>query len=180
MGYSTIIAGIFFVATLIVSFYVYADSATRMSNISLQSLQSASSIQLEKIRSSAHIGSILVSGDFSRLYVNITNTGDLKITQDTFSAIDLLITYTDNATGVTQTYWCQFNSSDPSTYRWIVNSTITPNPFPAIIDPLNWDPSKTLSITVELPTPHDIKPGTVGYLKVILPPGTSTAQAFNA
>jgi len=178
MSYGTIIAGIYFVAILLVSCYVYADSVNRMSNMSFQSIQSASSIEMEKLRSSASIKSILLASDHATLYVNVTNTGDVKITGDEFQDIDILITYTDNATGITQSYWCYYDSNNPANDRWILNSTITPNPFPAIVNPLDWDPSETLSLTIELAAPHQIRGGTTGYLKVILPQGSSNAQTF--
>lgn len=178
MGYGTIIAGIYFVAILLVSCYVYADSVNRMSNISFQSIQSASSIEIEKLRSSANVASIVESNDHTKLFVNLTNTGDVKINRVDFQDIDVLVTYTDNATGITQSYWCYYGSNDPAKDRWIVNSTIVPNPFPAIINPLDWDPSETLSITIELAASHQIRAGTTGYLKVILPQGSSSAETF--
>jgi archaellum component FlaF (FlaF/FlaG flagellin family) len=181
MGFGTIIAGIFFVVVLIASCYVYADSVTRLSQSSLESIQGATSIQLEKLRSSADIVSIVPSPDRTMVYVNITNTGELKITRNEFQYIDILITYTDDATGVTQTYWCYFVSSPvlyaPTQVRWLwwLNST---NPVPAIINPLDWDPSKTLSITIELAYSQQIRSGTNGYLRVTLPEGSSCAQTF--
>ena len=178
MSYGTMIAGIYFVAILLVSCYVYADSVTRMSDISVQSIQKASSIQIEKLKSSAYIGSIQLTSDHTKLYVNVTNTGDFKIVRNDLQYIDLLITFTDNATGITQSYYCYYNFANPTKERWILNSTIIPNPFPAIINPLDWDPSKTLSITIQLAGSHQIRAGTTGYLKVILPRGSSTAQTF--
>jgi hypothetical protein len=178
MGFGTIIAGIYFVAVLIVSGYVVTDTVNRMSNTSYESVLTASSIELEKLRSSASISGILIGDEHGEIYVNITNTGEVRIVSADFLQIDIILTYTDNSTRLTQTHWCYYDSNDPSQYRWLLNSTFSPNPFPAMVNPLDWDPSKTLSITIELAEPHHIMPGSVGYLKVVLPEGSSTAQTF--
>jgi len=178
VGFGTIVAGIYFVAVLVVSLYVYANSVTQLSNASLQSIEGATSIQLDRLRSSANINNITVSPDDSEIFVNVTNTGDLKISSTEFQSIDVFVTYTNNATGVTQTYWCYYQSSDLTQNRWSLNSAVSPNPFPATIDPLDWDPAKTLSITIQLATPNHIRPGTAGYLKIVLPQGSSASQLF--
>jgi len=178
MGFGTIVAGIYFVAVLVMSMYVYASSVTQLSNTSLQSIEGATSIQLDRLRSSASISNITVSDDTSELFVTIINTGDLKVPGIDFSSIDVLITYTDNATGISQTYWCYYQSIDPAQNRWALNSTIVPNPYPATVDPLDWNPSKTLAIVVQLATPHHFRPGTGGYLKIVLPQGSSADLSF--
>jgi archaellum component FlaF (FlaF/FlaG flagellin family) len=179
MGFGTVVAGIYFVAILLVSCYVYADLVTRTSSISFRSIESASSIQMEKLRSSANIGSILLASDHTKVYANITNTGEIKIVNASLQYIDILITYTDNRTGVTQSYWCYYDPHNSTIRdRWFLNWTIHPNPFPAIINPLDWDPSKTLSITIELGASHQIRARTDGHLKLILPLGSSSEQKF--
>ena len=180
MGFGTIIAGIYFVTILIVSGYAIADTINRMSMLSYQEVVSASSIQLAKLRSSAYVSGLLVGGDHAELYVNLTNNGEVTIVQSDFKQIDVILTYTDNATGNTQSHWCYFDG-DASQDRWILNSTVNPNPFPAVIDPLDWNPSKTLSITIVLASPSEISdsPNSAGYLKVVLPGGFSTAETFH-
>jgi len=178
MGFATIVAGIYLVAVLIVSFYVCANSVNQLSTASIQSIQGATSIQIQRLESSAQISQVAVSPDESKLFVNVTNNGDMKVPNSAFQEIDVFVTYTDNSTGMTQTYWCYYNSANPAQDRWALNSTITPNPFPATVDPYNWDPSKTLSITIQLAVPHHIQPGTTVYLKIILPEGSSTADSF--
>ena len=178
MGFGTIIAGIYFVAVLIVSGYVVTDTVSRMSNTSYESVVSASSIQLAQLRSSASITGILVGSGADEIYVNLTNTGNLKIVSSDFPQIDVILTYTDNSTGLTQTHWCYYGSNDITQDRWSLNSAIHPNPFPAVVNPLDWDPSKTLSITIELAQPSVIMSGSTGYLKIVLPQGSSTAQTF--
>ena len=178
MGFGTIIAGIYFVAVLIVSGYVVADTVNRMSATSYQSVLNAESVQLVKVRSSAIISGILVGGDSDELYVNLTNNGEVKIVNAEFPQIDFILTYTDNSTGITQTHWCYYDSNNQTQERWFLNYTINPNPFPAVVDPLDWDPSKTMSVTIELAQPHHIMPGSIGYVKVVLPEGSFAAQAF--
>lgn len=178
MGFGTIIAGIYFVAVLIVSGYVVTDTVNRMSNTSYDSVLTASSIQLEKLRSSLSVSGVRVAGGDAAIYVNLTNTGDAKIVSSDFPQIDVILTYTDNSTRITQTVWCYYGSTDLFQDRWLLNSTISPNPFPAVVNPLDWDPSKTLSITIDLAQPHQITPGSIAYLKVILPGGSSTARTF--
>jgi len=178
MGFATIVAGIYLVAVLIVSFYVCANSFNQLSTASIQSIQAATSIQMERLRSSAQIEKVTVSTDESKLFVNINNTGDVNVPNNAFQEIDVFVTYTDNLTGITQTYWCYYNSVNPAQDRWALNSTIIPNPFPATVDPYGWDPSKTLSIIIQLAAPHHIRLGTDGYLKIILPEGTVAAESF--
>jgi hypothetical protein len=172
------VAGIYFVAVLIMSLYVYAGSVTQLSNTSIQSIEGATSIQLERLRSSALISNITVSQDTSELFVTVINTGDIKISSTDFQSIDILLTYTDNATGISQTSWCYYQSTNTTQNRWTLNSTIVPNPYPATVDPLDWNPSKTLAIVIQLGTPHHIRSGTGGYLKIVLPQGSSAAQSF--
>jgi hypothetical protein len=178
VGFGTIVAGIYFVAVLVMSMYVYASSVTQLSNTSLQSIEGATNIQLERLRSSANISNITVSQDASKLFVTVINTGDLKVSSTDYQSIDVLLTYTDNASGISQTYWCYYQSLDPTQNRWSLNSTIIPNPYPATVDPLDWNPSKTLAIVIQLGTPHHMRPGTGGYLKIVLPQGSSTALSF--
>lgn len=178
MGFGTIVAGIYFVAVLIMSCYVYANSVNQLSNASIQSIEGATSIQLERLRSSAQITNITLSSDGSELFVNVTNTGDVTVPSTDFQQIDIFVTYTDNSSGVTNTTWCYYRSFNPAQDRWALNSTIFPNPSPAMVDPLNWDPSKILSITIQLAAPHHVRPGSPGYLKIVLPQGSSTAESF--
>lgn len=177
MGFGTIIAGIYFVAVLIVSGYVVTDTVNHMSNTAYDSVLTASSMQLEKVRSSATISGIIVGETHIVIYANLTNNGEVRIVSGEFAQIDIILTYEDS-TGSTQTHWCFYNSSDTSQDRWFLNATIHPNPFPSIVNPQDWDPSKTLSITIVLGQPSQIMPGSIGYLKVVLPEGSSTAQTF--
>ena len=178
MGFGTIIAGIYFVAVLIVSGYVVTDTVNRISSTSYQSVLTASNIQLEKVKSSATISGIMVAGNHQEVYVNLTNNGAVRLDSEDFARIDVIQTYTANSTGLTQTYWSFYNSNAPSQNRWALNSTIYPNPFPAVVNPLDWDPSKTLSITIDLAQGQLIRSQTFGYLKVVLPEGSYTAQTF--
>jgi archaellum component FlaF (FlaF/FlaG flagellin family) len=182
MGFGTIIAGVYFVAVLIVSGYVITDTVNRMSHMSYESVLTAGTIQYSKLDSSARITGINYSDDGSRIYVNLLNTGELKIVSGDLPKIDILLTYTYTDIGtnsqITQTHWCYYGSNIPSEDQWSKNSTIQPNPSPAIIDPLDWDPSKTLSITIVLAPSQYITPGSNVYLKVILPGGASTAETF--
>jgi archaellum component FlaF (FlaF/FlaG flagellin family) len=178
MGYGTIIAGIYCVAILLVSFYVFADSVNRLSATSWKSLESAANMNMERLRSAVSITSVAVAGNWTRLYVNLTNIGEVKIDRSEFPEIDLLLTYTDNATGTVQTYWCYYDSIDSGTYRWTLNNTISPNPSPSIVNPLDWDPSETLAITIYLPLSNHFMINASGYLKVILPQGSSDGKVF--
>jgi archaellum component FlaF (FlaF/FlaG flagellin family) len=178
VGYGTVIAGIYLVGILFVSFYAFADSVNRMSTTSWQSVEEALKVKMQKLDSALYVTNITVSSDRTRVYANLTNTGDVTIARSQFADMDVLITYTNNATGVTQTYWCYYNSSDTDRDRWTLNSTITPNPSPSIVNPLDWDPSKTLAITIQLAEGNQMKDHSIGYLKIILPEGSSNGRDF--
>jgi archaellum component FlaF (FlaF/FlaG flagellin family) len=181
----TVIAGVCLVTVLLVSFYVYGDSMNRMSTISWRSIEVASSISLDKLRSGLSIVKVIVAAGRTKLYVNATNTGTIKIDRAEFAQMDVILAYTEETTNLNQTYWCYYNSSDSpiydsSRYTWSLNSSFA-NPFPSVVNPLDWDPSKTLSLVVQLPTspfPHHFMNDTVGYVKVILPQGTSDLSFF--
>jgi archaellum component FlaF (FlaF/FlaG flagellin family) len=178
MGYGTVIAGIYFVAILLVSLYVYADSVNRLSTTSWKSLEIASEIESSKLRTALEISNIAVAANRTVLYVTVTNTGETKIAESDFAWIDVFLTYTDNTTGVTQTEWCHYNSSNGVQPRWNVNSTIAPNPFPAAVNPLDWDPSETLAIVIHLRSSNQFAANTDGFLKVVAPQGISAAMSF--
>jgi len=183
MGFDTIIAGIYFVAVLIVSGYVITDTVNRMSDMSYESVLTAATMQLNKIGSSATITKIdaRVGDEGGVVYVNLLNTGQVKISSADFPKMDILLTYTDSDTGIAQTHWCYYSSDGPlqnPSCDWAKNSTISPNPSPSLVDPLNWDPSTTLSITIQLAQSQYVMPGSAGYLKVVLPGGSSTAGNF--
>jgi len=183
MGFDTIIAGIYFVAVLIVSGYVITDTVNRMSDMSYESVLTAATMQLNKIGSSASITKIdaRVGNEGGVVYVNLLNTGQLKISSADFPKMDILLTYTDSDIGITQTHWCYYSSDGPlqnPSCDWAKNSTISPNPSPSLVDPLNWDPSTTLSITIQLAQSQYVMLGSAGYLKVVLPGGSSTAGNF--
>ena len=55
MGFGTIIAGVYFLAVLIVSGYVITDTVNRMSETSYESVLTAAKIQFNKLDSSASI-----------------------------------------------------------------------------------------------------------------------------
>ena len=177
MGFGVVIAGVFFVAILLLSCYVYADSKNRISAISWRSLEAASSISLDKLRSALSIRNVVVAANRTKLYVNVTNDGSVKVDHAGFGLIDVVLTYTDEPTRLTQTYWCYYNSTDSSRHRWSLNSSFT-NPFPSIVNPLDWDPSKTLSLIIELPVSNQFANDTVGYLRVVLPEGSSNGLSF--
>jgi archaellum component FlaF (FlaF/FlaG flagellin family) len=176
LGYGTVIAGVFFVAVLLLSCYVYADSMNRISTISWRSLEAASSISLDKLRSALSIRNVVVANR-TKLYVNVTNDGTVKVDRADFAGMDVILTYTDEPTGLTQTYWCYYNSVDSSRHRWSLNSSFT-NPYPSIVNPLDWDPSETLSLIIELPVSNQFGNDTVGYLRVVLPEGSSNGLSF--
>ena len=178
MAYGTVIAGVYLVGILLVSFYILADSVNRISTASLMSMDNAMKIRMEKLGSAVDLANITVSSDRAKLYVNLVNTGDIKIPRSQLADIDVLITY-ENQSGIVQTYWCYYNSSELTKPRWTLNSTITPNPFPAVLNPLDWDPSKTLAITIQLPSSQQLQHGSVGYLKIILPQGSSNGRDFS-
>jgi archaellum component FlaF (FlaF/FlaG flagellin family) len=177
LGYGAVIAGIFFVAILLLSCYVYADSMNRISTISWRSLEAASSISLDKLRSALSIRNVIVAANRTKLYVNVTNNGTVKVDHADFAGIDVILTYTDEPTGLTQTYWCYYNSADSAKHRWSLNSSFT-NPYPSIVNPLDWDPSETLSLIIELPVSNQFGNDTVGYLRVVLPEGSPNGLSF--
>jgi archaellum component FlaF (FlaF/FlaG flagellin family) len=187
LGQETVIGGVCFVAILLLSCYVYADSANRLSTISWRSLEVASSISSEKLNSRLSITGLAVAASRTKLYVNVTNDGTLKIAKSSFAQIDVILTYTNEGTDVAQTYWCHFDSSDSpihdsSIHRWSLNSSLVPNPYPGIVNPLDWDPSETLSLVVELSASNQFRSDTghdTGYVKIVLPQGSSNSCSFS-
>jgi archaellum component FlaF (FlaF/FlaG flagellin family) len=180
LGYGTIIAGIYFVAILLVSCYVYADSVNRMSTTSWKSLQEGSSISIGRMRSGLSITNVSVVKNRTELYVNLTNDGAVKIDWDEFREMDVILTYI-NETDNKATYWCYY-SNDSSRHRWstpvLFPNTSFTNPYPSIVNPLDWDPSEVLLIVINLPTNYQMKNCTVAYLRVILPEGSSNGRSF--
>jgi hypothetical protein len=179
----TLVAGACLVAILLVSCYVYGDSLNRVSTVSWRSLEVASSISLEKLRSGLSIVRVIVAADRTKLYVNATNTGTVKIDWAEFAQMDVILTYTeDTPPHLNQTYWCYYDSSDSSRHTWNLNSSFAPfASYPSVVNPRDWDPSETLSLNVNLPTsplPLHFMNNTVGYVKVILPQGTSDISFF--
>ena len=181
MGFGTIIAGVYFLAVLIVSGYVITDTVNRMSETSYESVLTAGNIQMNRLGSSASITEFSISppsgSDGGVINVNLLNTGEVKIVAEDFSKIDILLTYTDTV-DETQTYWCSYqadgyDANTPTQVQWWTNG----NPSPAVVDPSNWDPSKTLSITITLPSSQPIVSGSDVYLKVVLPGGSSTTES---
>jgi hypothetical protein len=47
-----------------------------------------------------------------------------------------------------------------------------------MVNPLDWNPSDTLSLVIELATGNQFMPDTFGYVKVILPQGSSNGCSF--
>jgi archaellum component FlaF (FlaF/FlaG flagellin family) len=174
-----VIAGLCFVAILLLSFYVYADSVNRLSTISWRSIEAASSIGSGKLNSRLSITKAVVASDRTKLYVNVTNDGTVKIDHSEFAQMDVFLTYAG------ETYYCYYNSSDSpvhdsSKYTWSLNSSF-PNPYPSVVNPLDWDPSKILSLVVALPASpfqHYFEDHTYVYVKVVLPQGSSNAYSF--
>ena len=188
MGFGTIIAGVYFIAVLIVSGYVITDTVNRMSKLSYESVLTASNIQLNKLESSASITKIdarVEANGSGVIYVDLLNTGNVKILSSDFSKIDVLLTYTytdtTTDTQTKQTQWCYYDSNTPSQDQWTTNSTISPNPSPGVVDPSNWDPAETLAVVIALPLtqPLSISSGSDGYLKVVLPGGSAAAETFS-
>jgi hypothetical protein len=158
-----------------------------MSTISWRSLQVASSISLEKLKSGLSIVKVTVAADRTKLYVNATNTGAVKVDWAEFAQMDVILSYTEETTNLTRTYWCYYNSSDSPTHdssrhTWSLNYSFAPfASYPSVVNPRDWDTSETLSLNVELPTSPlalHYRPDTVGYVKVILPQGTSDISFF--
>jgi archaellum component FlaF (FlaF/FlaG flagellin family) len=177
LGYGTVIAGIYFIAVLLLACYVYADSINRISTVSWRSLEEASGISLSRLKSGLSITSVLIAGNRTELYVNLTNDGTIKIDSIDFREMDVILTYTDEGTNLTQTYWCYYDSAEPTVHRWDLNSSFE-NPYPSIVNPLDWDPSETLALVVELPAANQMKQDTGGYLRVVLPGGSSDGHSF--
>jgi len=178
LGYGTLIAGVYFVAILLLSCYVYADSMNRISAISWKSLEVASDIQFEKLKSGVSISQVQVQHGQSPLYLDAINDGTITISRVGFSKMDVILTYTDKATGLPKTIWCYYNSSDTSRCRWRLDPSFPSNPHPSIVNPLDWDPSETLSLIIEIPASGEFKAKTSGYVKVVLPQGSSNGLSF--
>jgi archaellum component FlaF (FlaF/FlaG flagellin family) len=173
----TVIAGVCFVAILLLSCYVYADSINRISTISWRNIEVASSIDLNKLETGLAIANVIVAANRTKLYLNATNTGAVKIDRANFAQMNVILTYTDENTNVTQTYWCYYNSTDSSRHRWSLNSSFT-NPYPSTVNPLDWNPSETLSLVIELAAINQFRHDTFGYVKVVLPQGSSNGYSF--
>jgi hypothetical protein len=114
----------------------------------------------------------------TKLYIVIENVGKSKIVQKDFSIIDVLVTYTDQ-NGISNTDWCYFNSVASTQARWSVNSTIYPNPWPIVVNPLDWNPSGSLAIVIQLPMGSQMQ-STAGYVEVVLPTGVPAGAYFGA
>jgi hypothetical protein len=173
-----VIAAVYFVAILLFSCYVYADSMNRISAISWKSLDVASNIRFDKLRSGVSISKAEVTHGNSPLYVDAINDGTARISRSDFAKMDIILTYTDRQTGLTNTRWCYYNSSDTSKCRWRLDPSFSSNPHPSIVNPLDWDPSETLSLIIQIPASEEFKGKTDGYVKVILPQGTSSGLSF--
>jgi hypothetical protein len=178
LGQETVIAGVCFVAILLFSFYVYADSMNRISAISWKSVDVASNIRFDKLRSGVSISKAEVNHGNSPLYVDAINDGTARISCSDFAKMDIILTYTDKITGLTETRWCYYNSSDTSRCRWTLDPSFASNPHPSIVNPLDWDPSETLSLIIRIPASEQFKDKTDGYVKVVLPQGTSNGLSF--
>ncbi len=178
MSQATIIAGIYIIAILIMAGYVTVDAISRISTSSWKSIERASLLAQAKINSAIQIMNITTEATRTKLYVVIENVGKSKIVQKDFSIIDVFVTYTDQ-NGVSNTDWCYFNSVVSTQARWNVNSTIYPNPWPVAVNPLDWNPSGSLAIVIQLPAGSQMQ-STTGYVEVVLPTGTSAGQYFVA
>jgi hypothetical protein len=159
--------------------YVTVDAVSRVSTASWESIERATGLAQAKLNSAIQITNITTAGGRTILYVVIENVGKTKIVRDDFSAIDVLVTYT-NQNGISQTYWCYFNSLDSTKIRWNLNSTIYPNPWPAVVNPLDWNPSDSLAIVVQLPAQSQMRQNAAGYVEVVLPTGASAGGSFVA
>jgi hypothetical protein len=178
LGYVTVIAGVYFVTILLLSCYVYADSMNRSSAIAWKSLEVASNIQLDKLKSGLSISEVQVQHGKSPLYLDAINDGAIRIRRADFAKMDVILTYTDKGTGLAKTIWCYYNSSDTSRCRWRLDPSFPSNPHPSVVNPLDWDPSETLSLIIEIPASDEFKDKTFGYVKVVLPQGSSNGSNF--
>jgi hypothetical protein len=178
LGYGTVIGGVYFVMILLLSCYVYADSMNRMSAISWKSLEVASDIQYERLKSGIFISQVQVQHGHNPLYLDAINDGTITISRADFSRIDVILTFTDNATSLTTANWCYYNSSDASRCRWRLDPSLPSNPHPSAVNPLDWDPSETLSLVIEIPASNEFKDKSSGYVKVALPQGASNGLTF--
>lgn len=176
-GYGTVIAGIYFTAILLTACYVLSDSMNRMSTSSVGSLKDLSTIEVQRLRSSCSIDSLGISGR-NTLFIDLENIGDVKVVKSDYWKIDVLLTYQDEATHITGTYWCYYDSSDTSKHRWRLDPEVTPNPSPDVVNPLDWDPSEALSIVIYLPSGKRVHDNTNGYVTIALPPGATCGRWF--
>jgi hypothetical protein len=176
-GHGIVIASIYFTALLLTASYVYADSVNRVSLSSWDSIKNVSNIEIQRLSSGLSIESITVSGR-NTLYLTLMNTGNLKVVRADFPNIDILLTYIDEASVTKRTYWVYYDSPDTSKHRWTLNSEVSPNPSPSSVNPLDWDPSETLAIVINLPSSGKIKKGTSGYVSVSLPSAVSAGRSF--
>jgi len=178
MGYGTVIAGIYFTTILLTASYVFVDSVNRTSISSTSSFREASGIEIQKLKSSCSIVNLTVSGR-NTLYLGLRNIGSVKVVKTDYWKIDALLTYQDEATQITQTYWCYYGSSDTSKHRWQLDPAVTPNPSPNVVNPADWDADKTLSIVIYLPSGKCIQNNTIGYVTIALPSGVTCGRTFS-
>ena len=179
MGYGTVIAGIYFTTILLTASYVFVDSVNRTSTSSANAFRDVSSIEVQKLRSSCSITSLTVGGVRTRLNLDLQNIGDVKVVRSDYWKIDVLLTYVDEATQITATYWCYYSSSDTSKHRWQLDPGVTPNPSPNVVNPLDWDPDETLSIVIYLPSGKRIRDNRDGYVTIALPSGVTCGRTFS-
>jgi hypothetical protein len=159
---------------------VYADSVNRAALLSRNSIENVLKAEIGRLRSSVSFTGVTIyyTGINVELNVNLTNTGTVKITRDTFAQIDVLLTYINNSTKTKGTFWCAYNSIDTNLHRW--NLAPGTNPYPAIVNPLDWDPSKILLIIIQLPNNVMMANGTANaYLQVVLPTGSSAGTVLD-
>jgi len=176
-GHGTVLAGICFMTVLLTASYVFVDSIYRTSTSSASSLRDVSSIEIVRLKSSCSMLSIYEK-DRDKVYVELQNSGNVKVVASDFWRIDVLLTYVDDATSTKVTYWCYYNTSDTSKHRWILDPAESPNPSPTAVNPLDWDPSETLSIVIYIPSSAKIKRNTSGYVIVALPSGSTCGGQF--
>ncbi len=177
-GHGTVIAGIYLVSLFLAASYTYVDSINSISRSSMDSIRNASASEIARLWSAVSITSLSESGRI-RLYVQLSNSGKVKIVRSDFSRIDILLTYVVEATSTKGTYWAYYSSSNQALHRWELDSSFNPNPFPSDVNPLDWDPSETLAIIIRLPNNVKIKDRTSGYLIVGLPSGSTVGQSFS-